>query len=181
MRSQKGNIVILVVLVILAIGSVSAAIFSFIQSRAQTSEQTKIVPEVTPFGYTNDNGPSAVVATPQAVAQSSAKVTFENDAVFSTAVKTDITAKVINPFLDYYTEQNNAGYIKELSIIKNTQKSSAAFPYTASYVFENNVTGGFLISATAKGVSWWSPECLKSCNFSASFTSKYPEVVMQTK
>jgi hypothetical protein len=181
MRSQKGNIVILVVLVILAIGSVSAAIFSFIQSRAQTDKQVEVIPEVTPFGFSPDSSATSLPTPAQAVAQSTAKVTFENDAVFSTAVKADITSKVINPFLDYYTEQNNAGYVKELSITKNTQKSSTEFPYMASYVFENNVKGGFLITSSAKGVGWWSPECLNSCSFSPSFASKYPEIVMQTK
>ncbi len=179
MKSQKGNVIVLVILVAIAVVSISAAIFFYLQSKP-TQQTPTPTPVVTPFAFVPTETTPKVDSGEQAMV-STAVITFETDAIFSTQVKTDITSKIINPFLDYYSDQYNAGYVKTLTISKNSQKGSESYPYKASYEFEQNVTGGFLIGSGAKGVTWWTPECLNGCNFSAAFTSKYPEVVKLTQ
>lgn len=177
MGNQKGNVILLVLLTIVAIVSLSTAIFVFVKQREVTNTpEATAVPTVTPFTFTPPSQtPVAVSAT------SSATVKIEKENELSTAIKTSITARIVNPFLAYYKDQSGADYVKSLTISVNTGKTAAEFPYKAEYVFDKNVTGGFLITVTGTSVNWWTPECLNGCNFSDSFKSKYPEIVAATK
>lgn len=128
--------------------------------------------------------PSAgVQATPSASPSQGQKsvATFESSANITASAQTEITKKVIDPFLDYYRDQYNAGYVKTLVIQKNLNASADTYPYKADYTFEGGVNGGFLIMKQGTGVDWWYPECLNGCTFSAAFKAKYPEIVAKTQ
>ncbi len=179
MTNQKGNVVVLVILVIGAILSLSTAIFVFVKTREiPAAQETNTMPTVTPFAFVPAGGTQNTQAP---VATSSAVVTIQKENELSSAIKNSLQSRVINPFLEYYKDQNGADFVKSLTISVNTQKSATEFPYKADYVFDKNVTGGFLITVTGNTVNWWKPECLNSCSFSDSFKSKYPEIVSTTK
>ncbi len=177
---QKGNVA-LILAVILTVGASFAAGYFFVKS--QKSEAPIIVDEkiiITPTMNVSPTG--GVVATISAGPTSTPKaghtavVVFEPPLGGEFADKAAIQTKIVNPFLDYYADENGEGFLVSLSIAKNLQESKTAYPYTANAIFKNGGNSGFTIAKTDGIIPWWAPDCMK-CTFSAEFKTKYPEIV----
>lgn len=175
---------ILITLVILGlIATVIVLSVSLFLKKSPTEEKP---PEQSGYAYnapTSTPTPFPVTAnTPNPTqAPTVASVVFFDGTTFTDAEKVILNSKISEPFLDYYRDQYNAGYVNKLTFKKNTQANKVDFPYLADYEMDGGVTGGFVVSKKGNSVDWWYPECLNGCNFSQSFAQKYPEIVAKTK
>ena len=75
----------------------------------------------------------------------------------------------------YYGDQNDP--IKSFTVKVNTNASKTTYPYLANAIFKSGVTNGFTIAKNGGVIDWWVPECMGPCPFSATFRSRYPEIV----
>lgn len=185
---MKGQGALVVLLVVFALGASFAAGYFYMQSK-QAAPAVKTDTEVT-ISETLATNESTVTPTPtQSEVKTSASATPAAKKAPHTAVvvfepplgtefedKSAIQLKVINPFLDYYAEENGEGYLVSLAISQNTQASKAEYPYLASAIFKNGGNSGFVIRKTNGAVQYWTPDCMK-CTFSASFKANYPDIV----
>lgn len=179
---QQGNVA-LILAVLLAVGASFAAGYFFVKSQKSAvptivDEKIIITPtmSISPTGgivATISTGPTS---TPKA--GHTAVVVFEPPLGGEFADKAAIQTKIVNPFLDYYADENGEGFLVSLSIAKNLQESKTAYPYTANAIFNNGGNSGFTIAKTDGVIPWWAPDCMK-CTFSAGFKAKYPEIVKQ--
>lgn len=88
----------------------------------------------------------------------------------------EIKNRNINPFVDWSADQNSGGGLILIKVTTNNNDATT-YPYKFEYVFKNGGNGGFLIRRIGGHLDWYVPDCMGSCNFSASFTKKYPEIV----
>lgn len=88
-------------------------------------------------------------------------------------VEQEILDRVINPFVDYYTEK---GEIILSVQIEPMDSMSKDINYSFSYIYANGVNGGSAIFEDKNGIKYWSPDCMV-CEFSEEYRTKYPEVV----
>ncbi len=94
---------------------------------------------------------------------------------FSDEEKSNLQARVIDPYIDYHAGLPDHPPLVSLSLEKSD--SLPDFPYSANAIFEEGITAGFLIHATAGVLDWWVPECLGPCPVSDEFRAKYPEIM----
>ncbi len=87
----------------------------------------------------------------------------------------EIRLRNVAPFIDWSTETRPQD---KIALIKVTQNGNdPKYPYKFEYTYANGVNGGYLIQRTGGHIDWYYPECLNSCNFSASFKAKYPAII----
>lgn len=171
--------ILIVFFVLLAMGASFAAGYFYLKSQgsgvAIVSEQP--TPNVTIEPTVAVSPVISVTPTPTSVSKShSAVVVFEPPLSGEFSDKAEIQSKIINPFLDYYADENGEGYLVSLAISQNTQASKTTYPYQATAIFKNGGNSGFVIPKTNGVINYWVPECMK-CTFSASFKTKYPDIV----
>lgn len=87
----------------------------------------------------------------------------------------EIKNRNINPFVDWSADQNSGGGLILIKV--STNNNDATYPYKFEYVYKNGGNGGFLIKRTTGHLDWYMPDCMVTCNFSAQFKLKYPEIV----
>ena len=119
--------------------------------------------------------PTPTVAPPTEAPASTPVVVFQAAGSFSDAEKNILRQRVINPFIHYHADLENHPAMVSMSIEHST--SLADYPYAANAIFEEGITSGFLIHATAGVVDCWYPDCLVPCEFSAAFRATYPEII----
>lgn len=168
-------------LVVLIVGASFAAGYFFVKSQKSTTPSVsdqKII--VTPTISTSPTNGVVATVGPTSTPKTghTAVVVFEPPLGGEFADKAAIQTKIVNPFLDYYADENGEGFLVSLSIAKNLQESKTAYPYTANAIFNNGGNSGFTIAKTDGVIPWWAPDCMK-CTFSTSFKAKYPEIVKQ--
>ena len=186
MKGQSGLIILLAVA---ALGASFAAGYFYLKSqsaapvRVQTSSiiETSEAPKTIESTLTVTPSKQAeITAMPTKTMEHTAVVVFEPPLGQEFADKNDIQKKIIDPFLDYYADENGEGYLVSLAISQNAQASKTTYPYLATAIFKNGGNSGFVIGKTDGNIQYWVPECMK-CTFSASFNAKYPEIVKHFK
>jgi len=156
-------------LAVLVVGASFAAGYFFVKSQKNTTptlvDEKIIVTSIVGISPTSTlkTGHTAVVV-------------FEPQLGDYFADKAQLQARVVDPFLDYYADENGEGYLVSLSISENKFESKTTYPYSGNAIFKNGGTAGFAIMKTGSVISWWQPDCMK-CKFSPSFKAKYPEIV----
>lgn len=103
-------------------------------------------------------------------------VVFEASGSIPSVDKAQLMERVVEPFVDYYKDQEGERHIISLSIEKNTSASGEMYPYHGKAVFSDGVNSGFLIAKKEGSIEWWLPECMH-CVFSPEFSAKYPDIV----
>jgi len=88
-------------------------------------------------------------------------------------VEQEILDRVVNPYVDYYTEQ---GEIILSVVIEPIESIDEDMNYSFGYVYANGVNGGATIFEDENGIGYWIPDCMV-CEFSDEYRQKYPEVV----
>ncbi len=146
---------------------------------AQPTQQTQASP---PLSSPTSAQPTASTqstptVTPTTALDTSSIVIFENEGAIPQQDKDGITKRVIEPFILYYQDNPGQGVLKQFTVKINTNANKAQYPYLAYSRFTNGVTYDFVITRTSGKVDWWAPECMGPCPFSATFKSKYPEIV----
>lgn len=177
---EKGNIWF-VVLAIVAVAGIAGAAYFYGQN--QNLKGITHLASSTPFVIDSAVPNESTVPSPSAT-PSAAKVTvvFEAEGSFTAAEKTELQKKVIDPFTDYYLEPGSSTQkLLTLTISKNNQASKDTYPYQAQAIFDGGGNMGFLIMKVGAGVDWWYPECMISCNLSAAYKAKYPEIAAKVQ
>ena len=167
---QSGNIIVILSLLV-AVGASFAAGYFYLQSHTVNPKvDSGMTPKVSAM-------PSPTTETVKTTPKSghTAVVVYEG-ALSSNPDKAAIQAKIVNPLLDYFADENGEGYIVSVTIGENAYESKTTYPYSASVVFNNGGNMGFVIEKPNGEIKWWAPECMV-CTFSASFKAKYPEIV----
>jgi len=163
--NRKGNVLVVVLIIIAVLALVGAAYF-YLQNQKLKTTVSYISPA--PSGLQVNPSPTPLVANPKAT------VAFEAEGSFSQGEKDELYAKVINPYLDYNQDQNST--LVSLTISKNDKSNKDTYPYLALGIFKNGGTEGFVIVQKGTGIDWWYPTCMGPCPFSDSFKAKYPEI-----
>lgn len=88
-------------------------------------------------------------------------------------VEQEILERVVNPYVDYYTEQ---GKIILSVVVEPLESTSEDIHYSFGYVYANGGNGGAVIFDGEDGIEYWEPDCMV-CTFSDAYRLKYPEVV----
>lgn len=174
---QSGNIVVILSL-LLAVGASFAAGYFYLQAHtANPSIDSAMVPKQVIKNSPVMEVTSTVspVATIKPSSGHTAVVVYEGP-LSSNPDKSAIQAKIVNPLLDYYADENGEGYIASVMISENAYDSKSTYPYSASVVLKNGGNMGFVIDKPNGVIKYWAPECMV-CTFSADFTAKYPDIV----
>ncbi len=163
-------------LVIIALVGVSAYLFGqnqekekALQTEAVITPSTQVV--IPSFAPTSAASPAA---------QNSPVVIIESQGSIPAADLSELKLRVVNPYLDY-SQESQPGMLVSFKVSPNLLESKAAYPYMADAVFKNGGNEGFLISKNNGHIDWYLPACINGCNFSDSFKSKYPEIVVLTQ
>ena len=185
---NKMMYLIFAVLVVIAVALCTLAYFMW---QAQPKTETKQEPKITttastevllnPNGATSVAGPTvnpataAVIPTTEAV-KPKPVVVFEAEGSFAAGDKQKLQERIVDPYIDYYLDTYEPGYIVSITISKNDKSTAASYPYLGSAVFKNGGNNGFAISRDLDTFAWWAPDCMK-CEFTPAFKAKYPEIV----
>ncbi len=129
---------------------------------------------IQPVPAQGSSGNTPAVAQDFAITSAPKRVAVEYKVTPSATDKTQLQARVIDPYFDY--NQTPEGVSQVTSFI--VDKGSGEFPYTIDYKLSTGAYGGFVVSRTSGGeIDWWGPECMGECPFTDSFKQKYPEIV----
>jgi hypothetical protein len=174
---RSGNVAIVLV-AILAVGALAVSGFTLYKLQGNS-----LSPQPTPTTQTRDYDQKIVPPTsnpnssPSAMtAEAKVIVVWEPSGAFPASDKTQLQARVVDPLIDYYKEANQ-GKLVTVTISVNNQASATTYPYLGQAVLENGGTLGFVIEKPNGQIKWWTPECMGECPLSASFKTKYPEIV----
>jgi hypothetical protein len=173
-NSQKGNSVILVILLILLLaGAVGTAVYfwqSLEKEKAVTAAKMSGEKSATP----SENNTNITVTNTGSTSESKKPVViYSPNGLFNDAEIVEIEKKMTNPFVDWGIEN------KQMTVSIMVEKPTPAIPgyrYKVTYINEGGGNGGFLYGTTTP-LEWWLPECYGGCSFSADFKAKYPEIV----
>lgn len=182
MQTKLGNIVIIVSAIIAVVAiAVAAYLFGQSQQSANVGEKSAISIQISPGPTVEDlqtDIDDVIQQIPQATTQPAptSVVVFEASGSIPTMDKTQLMQRIVEPFVDYYKEQDKDRHIVSLSIGKNTGTNGDAYPYQGKAIFSDGVNSGFLIAKKEENIDWWLPECMQ-CLFSPQFSTKYPEIV----
>lgn len=175
MRYKNGSAILIIIIVILMV-AVGVLGYFFIKNKpveeiSTISVETSVTP--LPSAVPSSSPVSTLLSTPPVA--STAVVVFEAEGSFSQAEKDEIYKKVINPYTDYFA--GLAGQtLLTISTAKNLQANKDIYPYLVNTIFKDGGNGSFLVMKEGTGIAWWLPDCLDTCNLSASFKAKYPEI-----
>ena len=182
MGTNKGNIATIVLVVIATIAIAMAAyIIGQNQKPSTTLDNSDISVEIS-TGPTVENlqlnieDEGTKASLPPSQPAPTSVVVFEASGSIPSVDKAQLMERIVEPFVDYYNEQEQDRHLVSLSISKNTGASVDLYPYQAKAVFSDGVNSGFLIAKKEESIDWWLPECMQ-CVFSPQFSAKYPFVV----
>lgn len=185
MEARKGNAII-IILVIASIISLAGVGYLFWQNRnlQMSLNEKATLPAIsatptTQLAVSPVSSPTVSPLSPTA-AKSVAVVVFEAAGSIPQADKDALYNKVVNPFLDYYSDLQGKDYVVSFTIDINNNPSKTTYPYGGKGIFKNGAFESFLISKTAGVIDWWLPTCMAKCEFSESFKAKYPEIVKKS-
>ena len=173
----KGNTVLIVIILITATVLISAFGFLFYQNQllSQTinnSNSPTTAPQQTLVGSIINTQPT-IMPTATSMPVSKPAVVFQPGGSFDAQTKSQIQARVIDPFIDFHIDEP----IASIRIETNTKSDPILFPYLFDAIFTSGANTGFVITKTDGQINWFVPECMNNCQFSDAFKAKYPEIV----
>lgn len=171
MKRENGNI-LPILLIVIAVLALAGAAYLFIQNQ-KLQNLSSNQPSASPTVSATITPTASPTSTPKPI------IVYEAEGTFSQPEKDELTKKVINPFTDYYQEQNTT--LLTMTIAKNIQASKDTYPYSVNAIFANGGNQGFLVMKVGTGVDWWIPDCMGGCNLTASFKAKYPEIAARVQ
>lgn len=90
-----------------------------------------------------------------------------------------ITARVINPFIDFQKDMESNQTIVSITVEDNKSASSKTqFPYSFTAIFTGGPTTQMLLEKSDGKLNWYIPTCME-CTLSETFRQKYPEISAQ--
>lgn len=98
-------------------------------------------------------------------------IVFNPPADFSNSEEDVIRARLVNPFKDYYKEQD-----RPLLAMWIEKSSDGTYRYGVDTAHKGGTNQGFLYGKDSP-LEWWKPTCLGGCEFSDEYKQKYPKVV----
>jgi len=167
---QRGNIWVVALVAFAVLG---IAVGAYFYGQNQSLKKVTVTPVASPTPM-----PTSVVSP--SPTPNKATLIFEAEGSFTQAEKDELTKKVINPLLDYYSTESDQ-VLLTLTISKNDKASKDQYPYQGQAIFQGGGNMGFLIMKVGTGVDWWYPECMNGCNLSASYIAKYPEIASKVQ
>lgn len=169
---QKGSVWIVILSIVATLGIAAAAYF-FGQTQGLKSKQ--VAATVTPIQIATIAPAPVVTPTPT---PGQVTATFDTDANFTAAERAELQKKIADPYIDYYKEPGaSTQSLLTLNFSRNSIATSKdQYPYSAKATFNGGAASSFLIAKLGTGVDWWYPECQATCNLSAAFKAKYPEI-----
>lgn len=175
---KKTWTIILVVVVILLVG-ISAYLLGQTRGKADSESKKITTQTVVPSGSMPVVTETAV-SSPSAVAKSPV-VVLESEGSISALDASELRSRVINPFVDYYAEQNSGLTLTSVKVGPNLGASKETYPYVLDGIFSNGGNVGFLIQKTLGHIDWFVPDCMNGCNLLAEYKAKYPEIAKRTQ
>ncbi len=172
-------IITAVVLGILFLGAVAfgAYLLGVNQALQNSQKQSGVPIPATPSAATQpvaSVSPSVSTSLPSPTVQP-VTIQIDQEPNLPSQDVSEIKNRNINPFVDWSADQNSGGGLILIKV--TTNNNDATYPYKFEYVYKNGGNGGFLIKKTAGHLDWYMPDCMVTCNFSAQFKLKYPEIV----
>lgn len=179
-KSQKGESNILVFLLALLLIALTAVTVYYWQRferekeiNAPKSNSQSNVLQITPEPKTITADAPNLEATP---IEKSPVVIYTPGGLFNADEIAELKKKLTDPFIDWHKDSSQ----NTVSIsVEKPYPAIEGYKYKITYINEGGANGGFLYG-TATPLEWWLPECLGSCDFSAEFEEKYPEIVAET-
>lgn len=170
--------VIVALLLIIVLGGVGGTMYlqNQLKSKMAVSDAKKMVP---PTETVTPTISLATSPTPSATT-SSTTVTIESEATLPVQDVSELQARVINPFKDYFAESRPNDVLLQIKIMKNVQ-NQAGFPYVLDSLSQDGIKQGSVISRTDGHLDWWFPECQMGCQLSDAFKAKYPEIAKKVQ
>jgi hypothetical protein len=180
MRYKNGSAVLVIIIIILIV-VVGVLGYFYVKNKpveeiSTTSVETSVTP--LPSQVPSSLPVSTPLSTPSVA--STAVIVFTAEGSFSQSEKDEIYKKVINPYTDYFAELSGQTLLT-ISIAKNSQANKDVYPYLVNTIFKDGGNGSFLVMKEGVGITWWLPDCLDTCNLSASFKAKYPEIASKVQ
>jgi len=184
MKTKQGNVTTMV-LILITIAAITFAAYLLGQNKQlkDSGSNSAVSVEISPGPTVEDlqidiNDENQTFPLQPTQPAPTSVVVFEASGSIPSADKAQLMERVVEPFVDYYKEQDRDRHIVSLSIGKNTGASQETYPYQGKAIFSDGVNSGFLIAKKSGSIEWWLPECMK-CEFSSDFSSKYPAIVAQ--
>ncbi len=158
--------------IILAI-LISAAVFGgvgyWLGTQKATTSSTSATASVTATASASATKTTQSKATTPAIA-------FDPPGLFSEQEKSDITSKILDPYI-YYQDDVQPGELVSILVTKYAENERPAdYYFAAKAIFKNGGTEGWLFSNDGT-IDYWKPECMDECNLSDTFKSKFPSNV----
>lgn len=103
-------------------------------------------------------------------------VVFTPEGLFDEGEKTEITNKLINPYVDF---MKDLGSEPPASIhVQHNVVNSDDPEYSVDIIYVSGGYEGFLYGNNTKTTQpWYQPVCYEGCEFSDEYKAKYPDVV----
>ncbi len=121
--------------------------------------------------------PTLVQVAPTDSSQYQSVLSFDPDQEFSDQERMEITQKVIEPMLLYYSTME-AGSPVAITIRTNPDETDTENPYTGEVGFDSGLDVSFTIERVDGQLAWWLPVCSDDiCQFTDEFTLAYPQIV----
>lgn len=177
----KGSTQLIVIFIIIATIIISLFGFLFYQNQLLSQKIDNSNPPTTTPPQQSLVGPtvttrSPIIPTVTSAPTSKPVVVFQPGGSFDTQTKSQIQSRIVDPFIDYYSETNMP--IVSITVEPNTKSDPVQFPYLFDAIFTNGGNTGFVITKTNDQINWFVPECMGACQFSNAFKAKYPEIVL---
>jgi len=156
-----------IVLIIIAAAIVFGGTGYYLAKKATTSS-TSATATVT--------ATTTATATKTTQSKTTSAIAFDPPGLFSEQEKSDITSKILDPYI-YYQSEVQPGELVSILVTKYAENERPAeYHFAANAIFKNGGTENWLFS-TDGSIDYWKPECMDECNLSATFRSKFPNNV----
>lgn len=192
--SHNNFILWLIITLLLAILIVLVAMLTIKKTPATKPAEDKPTLYTSPVpveSVVNVNSLIPTVSSSSAASSSkSVVIAYVPSGKFTSELKAQLEANVLNPFIDYYQDPSHNNPNKLVSVTVEYQEPSDKNPPTPGYytitvegVFDNGGTVGFLVAKNKEGTApaLWVPECMMECVFSDAYKARHPKTVEEYK
>ena len=106
-------------------------------------------------------------------------VVFTPEGLFDDAEKTEISNKLIQPYIDLKKEDGTVNQTVSIHVQHPTEGDTNK-EYSVDIISEGGAYEGFLYGDSTKTTQpWYEPVCFEGCEFSEAYQQKYPELIEQ--
>jgi len=157
-----------IILIIIAVAIVFGGVGYYLAKKVATSS-TSATATVTATASASATKTTQSKTTTPAIA-------FDPPGLFSEQEKSDITSKILDPYI-YYQNDAQPGELVSILVTKYAENERPAeYYFAANAIFKNGGTENWLFSNDGS-IDYWKPVCMDECNLSATFKSKFPNNV----